>query len=1539
MNVSHWLMALDQWGFATIRLLLAALWQSSILFVAIAVLAWILRKRRTSVRHSLWVAALFVAPLLPLLASVASRAGAPQAEVALLPTYFAPAVEVASPLERPHPPEALEYLAPSAAIAPVESTPEEARQVSLLEYRWALLMMAYAAGVIVLLTWVVIGRTCIRQWVRKGTPATAERVLSAFKRARKKLGLRPEVLVVESPGVPTPFTTGILRPVVLLPSGLTQHLTDEELEAVSLHETAHVRRHDTLILALISLVRAVLFFHPLVWWACREIALLAEEAADDAVLEATGEEVSYAKMLTRLAEDLPRRTLSTEVAVGIVLSRNAFLRRVEAILSHRRHQLRRLSRLTLIATVLGAVISLALAAALPLGERIPPSGEATPSSVQTRIDTESQLPTAVPVPLAKADFSEELANRIVAAVSKQQLPFLAQDKLDSLRLEMQALVATHTPEDLAPERRESLLRAVDRYVPEYFPRAQAGRVYLDFRDLIGTLKWRLWLALGRKELDSTQAEKLEQQREWMRTWVRSRPDPSKAVEQVMAQLERLFNDPLCPLFQTPMTDLEFSEFAAAVKSSGDQTPIHALAEFVSQALRVRFPPKPGLLGKFELPFEDCDVGFSTTNEKLNLKFASNDEFLGTTRRIRDIDDGRPGSILDIATCRTLDVPAWVTGDGELREWLNQEGKGDIAYDYVKGGGLLAVRGARISLLSVPDWIAADAITNEELQQRLSAHGERVIQLKKFTDAYHSRQSFSAFVAIQTREGWLAVLQLKRFDNKWVSGLLRGRGQAWTVIDEPTEVTWGKSSDGVQCRLRADKLVWEAGEVPILKADVRNRGKRELWVLRAQAGCELEFDGKWFEQKEIAAQISPFPPGQRYDDIPITLDDPWVTPRDDERLRLEPGKHKVRVAFISQPAGSDKGGPVRVVSNPVEIEILPSSSAEGPFAPGKRIPLKVVAGTPEHPKVIETEWIKFEREDDQIQGELHLKWLSVEAAKWQVTLRLLTAEGDILKTAQAILAITARALEVKPGAHFEPWYIATLEFSLGRWENVSKATRFRVIIEPAAQPVVDAAFGPVIKRKLFDAVGKEEFIDFETGVVFPLPEVVPLRGRQFEAWLRINGIDASVDMGDGRPTSGWLKGHDLPYKEVSAGLWDSLTPEQIRQFLARPNAGLRARVDSETKQESIYVFRTRIGNIGVLELLEVHNPPPAWIRLRYKMVQPEPQAVSERPVSDSARVEVSGRVTDEQTGKPIERYALQWGSPSVAVFSASGGAHTHSRQLWPEGRFSTGFRWPKAEKIWFRVRAPGYVSQPVTPEPLTPPATVHDLEVVLNRGRQIQGRIMDHRGRPAAGARVFLGDYRRGVSLNDGDDTRHRGPRAITDKGGRFVLAGATEGPAPIVVSAPSLHVWRVEAPELDQEITIMLPEPATLVVRYDIEGDNDPGCFFLRLSMREMKGWKGVTSKQSLTVSNKGEAALKNVTPGVYLLDRIKRVDTWGGIGCDRTAVTLEAGKTTEVEFVRKTGHPITGEVTGLSEAEFDGAVIFVKGPQATGDVTGDGST
>ena len=381
MSTFPWWTTLDQMGFATTGFLSSAFWQSSILFVAVIGLSWLLRGRHPTVRQRLWIVSLLVAPILPFITLGARSVGAPQQPLSVLPAYVRPIrnpeldsrnVEsslshAVSQTEVRHSSSPGPYS--TARTRTTQLADSQLRVAKLLEFPWALALLAYATVLAAFVGFIVIGRVRIRQWIHLATPCEDERVCSAFRRARRMLGFRRDPQLLESDRVPVPISAQTIKPRILLPKGLAESLSNDDLLAIALHETAHLRRHEPFTLVVVALVRAVFFFHPLVWLAAHRISTLAEQSADEEVLRCTRKPLSYAKLLARLAEKLPRRPLSLEMAVGLVLGKSAFLRRVEAILSDRRGQVQKLTRVALATSVVAILLSIGLAASLPLAEK------------------------------------------------------------------------------------------------------------------------------------------------------------------------------------------------------------------------------------------------------------------------------------------------------------------------------------------------------------------------------------------------------------------------------------------------------------------------------------------------------------------------------------------------------------------------------------------------------------------------------------------------------------------------------------------------------------------------------------------------------------------------------------------------------------------------------------------------------------------------------------------------------------------------------------------------------------------------------------------------------------------------------------------------------------------------------------------------------------------------------------------------------------------------------------------------------------------
>jgi bla regulator protein blaR1 len=117
-----------------------------------------------------------------------------------------------------------------------------------------------------------------------------------------KAGLQRSIDIVESAMVRTPMVVGHLKPLILFPMGIINRLTPEEVEAILAHELAHIMRKDFIFNILQSIVEALFYFHPAVWWLSSQIRNERESACDDIAIELINSKVNYARALVAIQE-------------------------------------------------------------------------------------------------------------------------------------------------------------------------------------------------------------------------------------------------------------------------------------------------------------------------------------------------------------------------------------------------------------------------------------------------------------------------------------------------------------------------------------------------------------------------------------------------------------------------------------------------------------------------------------------------------------------------------------------------------------------------------------------------------------------------------------------------------------------------------------------------------------------------------------------------------------------------------------------------------------------------------------------------------------------------------------------------------------------------------------------------------------------------------------------------------------------------------------------------------------------------------------
>jgi uncharacterized protein (TIGR03435 family) len=131
---------------------------------------------------------------------------------------------------------------------------------------------------------------------------TKGRELETLRRLERTAGTRSPLAIAASAAAIEPSVLGLIRPVLVWPVGLSERLRNEELEAILLHELAHVRRRDNLTAALHMVVEAIFWFHPLVWWIGVRLIDEREKACDEAVLRWGGASTMYAEGILKVCE-------------------------------------------------------------------------------------------------------------------------------------------------------------------------------------------------------------------------------------------------------------------------------------------------------------------------------------------------------------------------------------------------------------------------------------------------------------------------------------------------------------------------------------------------------------------------------------------------------------------------------------------------------------------------------------------------------------------------------------------------------------------------------------------------------------------------------------------------------------------------------------------------------------------------------------------------------------------------------------------------------------------------------------------------------------------------------------------------------------------------------------------------------------------------------------------------------------------------------------------------------------------------------------
>ncbi len=200
-----------------------------------------------------------------------------------------------------------------------------------------LVVVVWTSGILVL------SMRLLRSWLRFRRELRSARLLNdvpwgdLLSECRERLRVRRSLRLCAVDWVHSPALCGWWRPRLLLPAGLAERLSHDELRHVLLHELAHLKRYDILVNWIATAAQVLHWFNPVVWLAMRRLRAERELAADHLALVALGENGAraYGETILSLMAGVGRPEV-VPAMVGILEDQRALRERITAVATFRR---------------------------------------------------------------------------------------------------------------------------------------------------------------------------------------------------------------------------------------------------------------------------------------------------------------------------------------------------------------------------------------------------------------------------------------------------------------------------------------------------------------------------------------------------------------------------------------------------------------------------------------------------------------------------------------------------------------------------------------------------------------------------------------------------------------------------------------------------------------------------------------------------------------------------------------------------------------------------------------------------------------------------------------------------------------------------------------------------------------------------------------------------------------------------------------------------------------------------------------------------
>lgn len=199
----------------------------------------------------------------------------------------------------------------------------------------------------------------IRLWriVKRERLITDSEILDLLEDCKMQMNVQTIIGIVVSDRIKSPALFGFIRPRLLLPQGILETFSHEELRYVFIHELCHLKQRDIYLGWLMALLHILHWFNPLMWFAFGRMRADRELACDRLAISTMGpdEPPKYGRTIVNLLESFSHVRYLPSVA-GIVEDTCQIERRIKMIVDYKKTSRTRWAGAMLLLAVLACVV-------------------------------------------------------------------------------------------------------------------------------------------------------------------------------------------------------------------------------------------------------------------------------------------------------------------------------------------------------------------------------------------------------------------------------------------------------------------------------------------------------------------------------------------------------------------------------------------------------------------------------------------------------------------------------------------------------------------------------------------------------------------------------------------------------------------------------------------------------------------------------------------------------------------------------------------------------------------------------------------------------------------------------------------------------------------------------------------------------------------------------------------------------------------------------------------------------------------------------